>query len=52
LIVLGAAALGFFFAVVLALLQASFGQIKDNPEASQKLVALQRAWSVRKLGGF
>ena len=52
LIVLGATALGFLLAVALALLQAGFGQLKDNPEASQKLVALGRAWSVRKHRGL
>jgi tyrosine-protein kinase Etk/Wzc len=43
LIVIGATALGFFFGVFVALLQAGFERMKDNPEAIQKLTMLHRA---------
>jgi adenine/guanine phosphoribosyltransferase-like PRPP-binding protein len=48
LIVIGATALGLFFGVFLALLQAGLGRIKKEPEVVGKLTMLKRALAVRK----
>jgi uncharacterized protein involved in exopolysaccharide biosynthesis len=45
LIVMEATAVGFLFGVFLALFQAGFRRIKDDPEAAQKLSILRRALS-------
>jgi tyrosine-protein kinase Etk/Wzc len=47
LIVIGATAIGFFFGIFLALLQAGWGRLKSDTESSQKLNALRRAFSSR-----
>jgi uncharacterized protein involved in exopolysaccharide biosynthesis len=61
LIVIEATAVGFLFAVFVALVQAGFQRLKDDPEVAQKLSILLRALSIndlwqkrpalRKLGG-
>jgi len=48
LIVIGATALGFFFAVFLALIQAGFGRMKEEPDASKKIALLKRALAMGK----
>jgi uncharacterized protein involved in exopolysaccharide biosynthesis len=47
LIVIGATALGFFIGIFIALFQAGFRRLKDDPEATVKLHLLQRAISQR-----
>jgi tyrosine-protein kinase Etk/Wzc len=49
LIVLGATALGFFFGVSIALMQAGLKRMKNDPEASEKFALLKRALVVGKL---
>ena len=48
LIVIGATMLGFFFGVFLALTQAGFERMKDDPDAAGKIALLKRALSVKK----
>jgi uncharacterized protein involved in exopolysaccharide biosynthesis len=49
LIVIGATVAGFFIGSVLALLQAGFQRLKDDPESNQKLSMLRRAFSAKRL---
>ena len=48
LIVIGATMLGFFFGVFLALAQAGFERIKDDPDTAGKIALLKRALSVKR----
>jgi uncharacterized protein involved in exopolysaccharide biosynthesis len=48
LIVIGATALGFLFGVFMALFQAGFRRLKDDPEATVKLRLLRRAISLKQ----
>ncbi len=48
LIVIGATVLGFFFGVLLALAQAGFERIKDDPDTAGKIALLKRALSVKR----
>jgi len=48
LIVIGATAFGFLFGVFMALFQAGFRRLKDDPEATAKLHLLRRAFSLKR----
>jgi len=48
LIVIGATAVGFFIGVFVALFQAGFRRLKDDPEAAAKLHLLQRTLSLKR----
>lgn len=50
LIVIGATVVGFLFGVFVALFQAGFRRLKDDPEASLKLQLLRRALSLKRQG--
>jgi hypothetical protein len=49
LIVIGATVLGFLLGVFIALLQAGFKRLKNDPETTQKLSILRRAFSTTRL---
>ena len=48
LIVIGAIAVGFLLGILIALFQAGFRQLKDDPEANQKLLQLRNAVSIKR----
>ncbi len=48
LIVIGAAVLGFFFGIFLALAQAGFERVKENPDTAGKMALLKRALTLKK----
>jgi uncharacterized protein involved in exopolysaccharide biosynthesis len=48
LIVLGATAVGFFFAVCIVLIQASFRRLNGDPIAASKLAVLRRMLAIRQ----
>jgi len=48
LIVLGATVLGFFFGVFLALAQAGFERVKENPDTAGKMALLKRSLTLKK----
>jgi uncharacterized protein involved in exopolysaccharide biosynthesis len=50
LIVIGSTALGFFFGILLALVQVGLGCMKDDPNAAEKIAMLKRALYVKKPG--
>jgi len=49
LIALGATVAGLFIGIFLALFQAGFQRLKDDPESTQKLSILRRAFSAKRL---
>jgi tyrosine-protein kinase Etk/Wzc len=49
LIVMGATVAGFLFGVFIALFQAAFERLKNDPETTQKLSSLRRAFSTNSL---
>jgi len=48
LIVIGSTVVGFFFGILLALMQAGFRHMKNDPESSEKFALLKRSLAVKK----